>query len=71
MKTYLDYEDQVLAHRDGEESYENTLESFEYSQSLGCNLLKQMFKCQQMEFRIYFMMMISKEFVKYQKNLMH
>ena len=42
MKTYLDYEGiEVLAHRGGaEESYENTLESFEYSQSLGCKFIE-------------------------------
>ena len=42
MKTYLDYEGiEVLAHRGcAEESYENTLESFEYSQSLGCNFIE-------------------------------
>ena len=42
MKTYLDYEGiEVLAHRGGaEESYENTLESFKYSQSLGCKFIE-------------------------------
>ena len=42
MKTYLDYKGvEVLAHRGGaEESYENTLESFEYSQSLGCKFIE-------------------------------
>ena len=42
MKTYLDYEGiEVLAHRGGaDESYENTLESFEYSQSLGCKFIE-------------------------------
>ena len=42
MKTYLKYDGlTVLAHRGGaEESYENTLESFEYSQSLGCKFIE-------------------------------
>ena len=42
MKTYLKYDGlAVLAHRGGaEESYENTLESFEYSQSLGCKFIE-------------------------------
>ena len=42
MKTYLDYEGiEVIAHRGGaDESYENTLESFEYSQSLGCKFIE-------------------------------
>ena len=42
MKTYLDYKGiEVLAHRGGaEESYENTLESFEYSESLGCKFIE-------------------------------
>ncbi len=42
MKTYLEYDGlEVLAHRGGtEESIENTLESFEYSQSLGCNFIE-------------------------------
>ena len=40
MKTYLQYDGlEVLAHRGGaEEAAENTLESFEYSISLGCLL---------------------------------
>lgn len=42
MKTYLEYDGlEVLAHRGGaEESIENTLESFEYSQSIGCNYIE-------------------------------
>tara|TARA_B100001113_G_scaffold67594_1_gene52111 strand:- start:8293 stop:9027 length:735 start_codon:yes stop_codon:yes gene_type:complete len=42
MKTYLDYEGlAVLAHRGGaDESFENTLESFEYSKSLGCKFIE-------------------------------
>ena len=42
MKTYLDYEGlAVLAHRGGaDESAENTLESFEYSISLGCKFIE-------------------------------
>jgi len=42
MKRYLDYDGlKVLAHRGGaEESYENTTESFEYSQSLGCEFIE-------------------------------
>ena len=42
MKTYLQYDGlTVLAHRGGaEESYENTLESFDYSKSLGCQFIE-------------------------------
>ncbi len=42
MKRYLDYDGlKVLAHRGGaEESYENTTESFEYSQLLGCEFIE-------------------------------
>ena len=42
MKTYLEYDGlEVLAHRGGaDESFENTLESFEYSQSLGCKFIE-------------------------------
>lgn len=42
MKPYLDYNGlAVLAHRGGvEESYENTLESFQYSQSIGCEFIE-------------------------------
>ena len=42
MKTYLKYDGlTVLAHRGGaEESYENTLESFEYSKNLGCQFIE-------------------------------
>ena len=42
MKRYLEYDGlKVLAHRGGaEESYENTTESFEYSQSLGCEFIE-------------------------------
>ena len=42
MKSYLDYDGlAVLAHRGGvEESYENTLESFHYSQSIGCEFIE-------------------------------
>tara|TARA_B100001996_G_scaffold378688_1_gene363239 strand:+ start:958 stop:1692 length:735 start_codon:yes stop_codon:yes gene_type:complete len=42
MKTYLHYDGlEVLAHRGGaEESYENTLESFEYSKNLGCKFIE-------------------------------
>ena len=42
MKTYLDYKGlAVLAHRGGaDESPENTLESFEYSSSLGCKFIE-------------------------------
>ena len=42
MKPYLDYDGlAVLAHRGGvEESYENTLESFQYSQSIGCEFIE-------------------------------
>ena len=42
MKTYLDYKGlAVLAHRGGaDESPENTLESFEYSTSLGCKFIE-------------------------------
>jgi len=42
MKRYLEYDGlKVLAHRGGaEESYENTTESFEYSQLLGCEFIE-------------------------------
>ena len=42
MKRYLEYNGlKVLAHRGGvDESYENTLESFNYSQSLGCEFIE-------------------------------
>ena len=42
MKRYLDYDGlKVLAHRGGaEESYENTTESFEYSELLGCEFIE-------------------------------
>ena len=42
MKTYLQYDGlEVLAHRGGaEEAAENTLESFEYSISLGCKFIE-------------------------------
>ena len=42
MRRYLEYDGlKVLAHRGGaEESYENTTESFEYSQSLGCEFIE-------------------------------
>ena len=42
MKRYLDYDGlKVLAHRGGaEESFENTTESFEYSQLLGCEFIE-------------------------------
>ena len=42
MKTYLKYDGLVvLAHRGGaEEAAENTLESFEYSISLGCKFIE-------------------------------
>ena len=42
MKRYLEYDGlKVLAHRGGaEESFENTLESFEYSQSIGCEFIE-------------------------------
>tara|TARA_B100000700_G_scaffold91141_1_gene102731 strand:- start:808 stop:1542 length:735 start_codon:yes stop_codon:yes gene_type:complete len=42
MKTYLEYDGlEVLAHRGGaEEAAENTLESFEYSISLGCKFIE-------------------------------
>ena len=42
MKTYLNYNGlEVLAHRGGaEESFENTLESFDYSKSLGCKYIE-------------------------------
>ena len=42
MKTYLQYDGlEVLAHRGGaEESFENTLESFEYSKNLGCKFIE-------------------------------
>ena len=42
MKRYLEYDGlKVLAHRGGaEESFENTLGSFEYSQSIGCEFIE-------------------------------
>ena len=42
MKTYLDYSGMaVLAHRGGSlESLENTIESFAYSQSIGCRFIE-------------------------------
>ena len=42
MKPYLDYQGvAVLAHRGGSiESLENTIESFHYSKSLGCEFIK-------------------------------
>ena len=42
MKRYLEYDGlKVLAHRGGaEESYENTTESFEYSELLGCEFIE-------------------------------
>ena len=42
MKTYLQYDGlTVLAHRGGaDESFENTLESFDYSKSLGCKFIE-------------------------------
>ena len=42
MKTYLQYDGlEVLAHRGGaEESFENTLESFQYSKNLGCKFIE-------------------------------
>ena len=42
MKTYLQYYGlAVLAHRGGaDESFENTLESFDYSKSLGCKFIE-------------------------------
>jgi glycerophosphoryl diester phosphodiesterase len=42
MKPYLNYSGiAVLAHRGGSiESYENTIESFNYSQSLGCKFIE-------------------------------
>ena len=42
MKSYLNYSGlEVLAHRGGSiESLENTIESFEYSISLGCNYIE-------------------------------
>ena len=42
MKAYLDYSGvAVLAHRGGSiESFENTIESFYYSQSLGCKFIE-------------------------------
>ena len=42
MKTYLQYDGlAVLAHRGGaDESFENTLESFDYSKSLGCKFIE-------------------------------
>ena len=42
MKTYLHYDGlTVLAHRGGaDESFENTLESFDYSKSLGCKFIE-------------------------------
>ena len=42
MKPYLDYQGiAVLAHRGGSiESLENTIESFHYSKSLGCEFIE-------------------------------
>tara|TARA_B100000927_G_scaffold289456_2_gene286108 strand:- start:248 stop:979 length:732 start_codon:yes stop_codon:yes gene_type:complete len=42
MKTYLQHKGlQVLAHRGGaEESFENTIESFDYSRSIGCKFIE-------------------------------
>ena len=42
MKSYLDYKGfEVLAHRGGSiESYENTVESFQYSVELGCKYIE-------------------------------
>ena len=42
MKAYLRYKGlEVLAHRGGaEESFENTIESFGYSISLGCKFIE-------------------------------
>ena len=42
MKAYLNYSGlAVLAHRGGSiESYENTLASFEYAQSVGCKFIE-------------------------------
>ena len=42
MKTYLQYDGlTVLAHRGGaDESFENTLESFDYSRNLGCKFIE-------------------------------
>ena len=42
MKPYLKYDGlAVIAHRGGaEESFENTIESFEYSKSLGCKFIE-------------------------------
>ena len=42
MKTYLHYDGlTVLAHRGGaDESFENTLESFDYSKNLGCKFIE-------------------------------
>ena len=42
MKTYLNYKGfEVLAHRGGSlESYENTIESFEYAIKLGCKYIE-------------------------------
>ena len=42
MKTYLQYDGlTVLAHRGGaDESFENTLESFDYSKNLGCKFIE-------------------------------
>ena len=42
MKSYLNYSGvAVLAHRGGSiESFENTIESFHYSQSLGCKFIE-------------------------------
>ena len=42
MKTYLQYDGlTILAHRGGaDESFENTLESFDYSKSLGCKFIE-------------------------------
>ena len=42
MKAYLQYKGlKVLAHRGGaEESFENTIESFKYSESIGCEFIE-------------------------------
>ena len=42
MRTYLQHKGlQVLAHRGGaEESFENTIESFDYSRSIGCKFIE-------------------------------
>ena len=51
MKSYLDYKGfEVLAHRGGSiESYENTVESFQYSVELVVSILKPMFSYHLME----------------------